>query len=75
MFVFPHGFHVDREGNVWATDQQGREGKGQQVFKFIEDIESTAIEHSGAEGVGVDARGNVFGAVVRRQMLEKHERR
>jgi hypothetical protein len=24
------------------------------------------------EGVGVDADGNVYGAVVRRQMLEKH---
>ena len=29
-------------------------------------------EHSGAEGVGVDAQGNVYGAVVRRQMLERH---
>jgi len=234
MFVFPHGFHVDRQGNVWATDQQGRDGKGQQVFKFssdgrllltlgkagvagaepgmfdeptdvvtapngdvfvteghgkgnnrvskfskdgqfikawgkpgsgrgefnaphtiaidsqgrvlvgdrsnnriqifdqdgrfidqwkqfgrpsgiyitsddtiyvadseswgpdnpgwkkgirigsakdgsvkyfIEDIESTVTDHSGAEGVGVDARGNVYGAVVRRRMLEKHEKR
>jgi hypothetical protein len=39
---------------------------------FIEDMESTTEEHSGAEGVGVDAAGNVYGAVVRRQMLEKH---
>ena len=39
---------------------------------FIEDMESTTAEHSGAEGVGVDARGNVCGAVVRRQMLERH---
>ena len=23
MFVFPHGFLVDREGNVWVTDAQG----------------------------------------------------
>ena len=22
MFVFPHGIHVDREGNVWVTDGQ-----------------------------------------------------
>jgi hypothetical protein len=35
-------------------------------------MESTTIEHSGAEGVGVDTDGNVYGAVVRRQMLEKH---
>jgi len=42
------------------------------VTAFIEDLESTKAEHSGAEGVGVDASGNVYGAVVRRQMLERH---
>ena len=40
--------------------------------EFIEDMESTTPDHSGAEGVGVDARGNVYGGVVRRQMLERH---
>jgi len=42
------------------------------VTGFIEDMESTVDDHSGAEGVGVDAQGNVYGAVVRRQMLERH---
>ena len=42
------------------------------VTSFIEDSESTAPDHSGAEGVGVDSQGNVYGAVVRRQMLERH---
>jgi sugar lactone lactonase YvrE len=42
------------------------------VTAFIEDMESTTDEHSGAEGVGVDAQGNVYGAVVRRRMLERH---
>jgi DNA-binding beta-propeller fold protein YncE len=42
------------------------------VTAFIEDMESTRPEHSGAEGIGVDAAGNVYGAVVRRQMLERH---
>lgn len=42
------------------------------VTAFIEDMEPTRGDHSGAEGVGVDAEGNVYGAVVRRQMLEKH---
>jgi secreted PhoX family phosphatase len=23
MFIFPHGLHVDREGNVWVTDGRG----------------------------------------------------
>jgi sugar lactone lactonase YvrE len=46
-----------------------RDGK---VVAFIEDMESTRGDHSGAEGLGVDAQGNVYGAVVRRQMLERH---
>ena len=45
------------------------------VTSFIEDMEATRSDHSGAEGVGVDAQGNVYGAVVRRQMLERHVRR
>ena len=44
------------------------------VTAFIEDLEPLRDDHSGAEGVGVDARGNVYGAVVRRQMLERHLR-
>jgi hypothetical protein len=34
-----------------------------------------AMEHAGAEGVGVDADGNVCGGVVRRQVLERHVRK
>jgi DNA-binding beta-propeller fold protein YncE len=45
------------------------------VTAFIEDMEPTTPDHSGAEGVGVDAKGNVYGAVVRRQMLERHVRK
>ena len=45
------------------------------VAAFIEDMESTVADHSGAEGVGVDAQGNVYGAVVRRRMLERHLKR
>jgi streptogramin lyase len=37
MFVFPHGMHVDRDGNVWVTDAQGHGGKGHQVIKFSPD--------------------------------------
>jgi DNA-binding beta-propeller fold protein YncE len=44
------------------------------VTTFIEDMESTVADHSGAEGVGVDAKGNVYGGVVRRRMLERHVR-
>src|SRR5205823_2521800 len=34
LFVFPHGIFVDKGGNVWITDAQGKDGKGHQVIKF-----------------------------------------
>ena len=36
---WPHGIHVDTEGNVWVTDARGTEGKGHQVHKFNPDGE------------------------------------
>jgi sugar lactone lactonase YvrE len=41
-FAHPHGFHIDPDGNIWATDANGSEtvlgvsagGRGQQVFKY-----------------------------------------
>jgi hypothetical protein len=41
---------------------------------FIRDLEPMTISHSGAEGIGVDSRGNIYGGVVRRRMLEKFVR-
>ena len=63
-------FGPDQPG--WKKGIRIGSAKDGSVKFFIEDMESTTIEHSGAEGVGVDAEGNVYGAVVRRQMLEKH---
>jgi DNA-binding beta-propeller fold protein YncE len=48
MFVWPHGIHVDRDGNVWVTDSRvaskddlakfpGEENKGSVVVKFSPD--------------------------------------
>ena len=37
MFVWPHGFFVDVDGNLWTTDARGAEGRGQQVIKFSPD--------------------------------------
>jgi sugar lactone lactonase YvrE len=37
LLLFPHGLHVDRDGNVWVTDGLGKDGKGHQVFKFSPD--------------------------------------
>jgi DNA-binding beta-propeller fold protein YncE len=69
------------DSESWGPDQPGwkkgiRIGNASDgsVKYFIEDMESMTQEHSGAEGVGVDSEGNVYGAVVRRQMLEKHIR-
>ena len=55
MFVFPHGLHVDRAGNVWVTDGLGRDGKGHQVFKFSpEGKVLLALGKPGIAGDGVD---------------------
>jgi hypothetical protein len=37
----------------------------------MDDMESTAPDHSGAEGVGANTQANVYDAVVRRQMREQ----
>jgi len=34
MFVQPHGFYVDNDGNVWAADNGVQNGKGAIVVKF-----------------------------------------
>ena len=42
LLAFPHGFHIDHEGNVWVTDANDKatvlgmsaKGRGQQVFKL-----------------------------------------
>ena len=41
------------------------------VDSFIEDPEPLRDDHSGAEGVGVDHNGNVYGAAVFSRMLER----
>lgn len=37
LFVFPHGIHIDREGNIWVADALGKDGKGHVVVKFNRD--------------------------------------
>jgi hypothetical protein len=86
QFGRPSGIAITKDDAIyvadsesWGPDEPGwkkgirigsaRDGS---VKYFIEDIESTTDEHSGAEGVGVDRDGNVYGAAVRRMMLEKH---
>ena len=55
MFVQPHGFFVDKAGNVWATDASSQGGKGQQVFKFSPDGKVLlALGKAGVAGDGPD---------------------
>ena len=87
QFGRPSGVYIDHTDTIYVADSEswGPDNPGWkkgirigsattgQVHYFIEDIESRDMAHSGAEGVGVDALGNVYGGVVRRQMLERHE--
>ncbi len=86
QFGRPSGIFIDDDDTIYVADSEswGPDNPGWKkgirigsardgtVTHFIEDIESTTNPHSGAEAVGVDSEGNVYGGVVRRRMLEKH---
>ena len=89
QFGRPSGIYITEDDTIYVADSEswGPDNPGWKkgirigsardgsVEFFIEDIESMTDPHSGAEGIGVDAEGNVYGAVVRRRMLEKHVKR
>jgi DNA-binding beta-propeller fold protein YncE len=55
MLLFPHGLHVDPDGNVWVTDGLGKDGKGQQVFKFSPEGKLLmTLGQAGVAGSGLD---------------------
>jgi DNA-binding beta-propeller fold protein YncE len=55
MFVQPHGLAIDHEGNIWTTDQQGKDGKGQQAIKFSPDGKVLmTLGKAGVAGAGPD---------------------
>jgi sugar lactone lactonase YvrE len=72
MFVVPHGIRLDKDGNVWVTDGQGQDGKGQQVFKFSPEgkvlmtLGKAGIAGDGPDtfnrpsAVAVSANGDIF---------------
>jgi sugar lactone lactonase YvrE len=85
QFGRPSGIVITPEDRIYVADSESfdfhnpgwekgirigsaRDGR---VEYFIRDIEPTTVSHSGAEGIGVDSRGNIYGGVVRRRMLEK----
>ena len=59
LFVTPHGFHVDSDGNVWATDFAGNEAgtKGHQVIKFSP--EGEVLMRLGEAGVAGSGPGQL----------------
>lgn len=87
QFGRPSGVYIDHTNTIYVADSEswGPDNPGWrkgirigsantgQVHYFLEDIESRDFAHSGAEGIGVDTLGNVYGGVVRRRMLERHE--
>ena len=52
LMVFPHGIHVDRDGNVWITDGLANKEKtmGMQVIKFSP--EGKVLMRLGKAGIG-----------------------
>lgn len=55
LIVWPHGIHVDTDGNVWVTDARGHEGRGHQVHKFSPDGELLmSLGKAGVAGDGND---------------------
>ncbi len=34
LLVWPHGLHLDAQGNIWITDGESHDGRGDQVFKL-----------------------------------------
>jgi sugar lactone lactonase YvrE len=86
QFGRPSGMFISKDDTLYVADSEswGQDEPGWKkgirigsaktgvVKSFIVDMETTTEEHSGAEAVGVDSKGNVYGGVVRRKMLEKH---
>jgi len=63
LFIFPHGLHVDKDGNVWVTDAQGpdgndprRNGMGHVVIKLSP--EGEVLLTLGTPGVAGDGTGS-----------------
>jgi streptogramin lyase len=54
-FVWPHGFHLDADGNLWTTDARGADGIGHTVTKFNKDGDVLmTLGTPGVAGAGED---------------------
>ena len=52
LIVWPHGIHVDKQGNVWIADARGEGNRGHQVHKFS--AEGELLMSLGKAGVAGD---------------------
>ncbi len=52
LIVWPHGLHVDPEGNVWVADARGNGDMGHQIIKFSP--EGEVLMRLGQAGVAGD---------------------
>ena len=67
LFAIPHGVHVDREGNIWVTDDSTMPtpGKGHQVIKFDPDGKVLlTLGKPGVPGAGPDTFNHPSDVVV-----------
>jgi sugar lactone lactonase YvrE len=72
MFVWPHGFRIDKDGYLWITDGRAAEGRGEQIFKIAPDghiamtlgtkgvAGATETTFAGPADVAFAANGDIF---------------
>jgi 6-bladed beta-propeller/Strictosidine synthase-like, N-terminal len=72
LFVWPHGFRIDKEGFLWITDGRAADGRGEQIFKIAPDgrivmtlgtkgvAGETATTFAGPADVAFGANGDIF---------------
>lgn len=87
QFSRPSGIHITADDRIFVFDSEsfGPDNPGWQkgwregnaltgvISHYAMDIESRDYSHSGPEFGGLDADGNVYACVVRREQLERHE--
>lgn len=65
MFVFPHGLFIDKKDNIWTTDADGKDAKGQQVMEFSPEGQLLlTLGKAGVAGDGPDTFNRPSGVVV-----------
>jgi DNA-binding beta-propeller fold protein YncE len=89
QFGMPGGLYIDRRDTLYVADSLSGPGvnpewtrgirigsaRDGRITAFIPDATPTAMPITAAEGVAVDAAGNVYGAVVPSRMIQKHVKR